>query len=316
MSGADARRVAMIAGSGALPRAIANALGRARVPWSACHLQGHVPQGVGQSRGFRIERFGGLLADLRGAGVTDVVLAGAIARPTIDPSLVDEATAPLVPRIAAAVGAGDDAALRAIVAIIEDAGMRVASVADVAPELVDLPLAGEPSEGDRADIARGRAVLEALGPVDVGQACVVAAGQVLAIEALPGTDWMLASLAPQAPQPPVPRPPVPRAPGARMGDAARGGVFGGISDWLTGPGIARGLPSFPRPDGGVLVKMPKPGQDLRVDMPAIGPDTVRRASAAGLSGIAVARGGVIALERGEMADVLRGTSLFLHAFDA
>lgn len=50
--------------------------------------------------------------------------------------------------------------------------------------------------------------------------------------------------------------------------------------------------------GGVLVKRAKPGQDLRVDMPAIGPDTVARAADAGLSGIEVQAGHVLLLDPG------------------
>ena len=48
--------------------------------------------------------------------------------------------------------------------------------------------------------------------------------------------------------------------------------------------------------GGVLVKRAKPGQDLRVDMPAIGPDTVALAADAGLSGIEVQAGHVLLLD--------------------
>ena len=48
---------------------------------------------------------------------------------------------------------------------------------------------------------------------------------------------------------------------------------------------------------GVLVKRPKPGQELRIDLPAIGPDTVRRAADAGLAGIAVLAGGTLAAGR-------------------
>jgi len=48
--------------------------------------------------------------------------------------------------------------------------------------------------------------------------------------------------------------------------------------------------------GGILVKRAKPGQDLRVDMPAIGPDTVAQAARAGLSGIVVQAGHVLLLD--------------------
>src|SRR5262249_21912352 len=57
---------------------------------------------------------------------------------------------------------------------------------------------------------------------------------------------------------------------------------------------------------GVLTKGPKPGQELRVDMPAIGPHTIEQAAAAGLAGLAVASGAVLMVDRADairMADV-------------
>jgi len=45
------------------------------------------------------------------------------------------------------------------------------------------------------------------------------------------------------------------------------------------------------------VKLIKPGQDRRVDLPAIGPDTVAQAQAAGLVGIAVSAGDAVLLDR-------------------
>jgi DUF1009 family protein len=48
--------------------------------------------------------------------------------------------------------------------------------------------------------------------------------------------------------------------------------------------------------GGVLVKLCKPGQDKRVDLPTIGIETVRKAEAAGLRGIAVEAGAAIVVD--------------------
>ena len=53
---------------------------------------------------------------------------------------------------------------------------------------------------------------------------------------------------------------------------------------------------------GVLAKEPKPGQELRIDMPAIGPRTVETAAAAGLDGIAVEADCVLILDK---ADAMR-----------
>lgn len=49
--------------------------------------------------------------------------------------------------------------------------------------------------------------------------------------------------------------------------------------------------------GGVLVKLPKAGQERRIDLPAIGPETIRLAVEAGLAGIAVRSGETLVAER-------------------
>ena len=59
----------------------------------------------------------------------------------------------------------------------------------------------------------------------------------------------------------------------------------------------RALGKAPRAPSGVLAKAPKPGQEQRVDLPTIGPDTVGKAAAAGVAGIAVAAGQVLMADR-------------------
>jgi DUF1009 family protein len=127
------------------------------------------------------------------------------------------------------------------------------------------------SPSDRSDIDQGLALIRALGPYDIGQCVVVAAGQIEAIEGVEGTDRMLA-----------------RAASLR---AAEGGA------------AAR---------GGVLVKRSKPGQDLRVDMPAIGPATVEGAHAAGLHGIAVEADSVVVAARAQTLQKADALSLFVE----
>ncbi len=63
--------------------------------------------------------------------------------------------------------------------------------------------------------------------------------------------------------------------------------------------------------GGVLVKLAKPGQDRRVDLPTIGLDTVRGAHAAGLRGIAVEAGGTQIIDRAAVTDAADAAGLFL-----
>lgn len=257
---------AIVAGGGALPRLLL-AAGPARL----VRFQGvalDMPNGVDAADLIeaRFERLGELFEALSSAGVSDVCFAGAMHRPALDPNAFDDVTRSLVPRLMAAMGQGDDALLRDVAALFEERGFRVVGAHEIRSDLVaeEGCLAGSPLS--RGDARRARAILEALGPLDVGQSAVAGRGQALGIETLQGTDAML--------------------------------------DFVT-----RTAPG----SGGVLVKRPKPGQDLRFDMPAIGPDTVRRAASAGLSGIEIAAGAVLLLDRDAILAACAETGVSLWA---
>lgn len=267
-------KTALIAGQGGLPKVLADALMQAGEEWAGYHLEGFAPEGIGQTRGFRIEHLGSFLTSLRDDGMTRAVFGGSLARPPIDPTRIDAATMPLVPRMAQAIASGDDAALRVVIDLFEEAGLHVVGTADIAPHLTQMDDIGAPSVQDQKDIARALDVHGAMGALDIGQGVVVAKGQVLAVEALPGTDWMLDSLTP----PPTDQ------------------------------------PDFARPGGGVFLKAPKPTQDRRIDLPTIGPETVRRVAAAGLNGLALERGGVLVLDHETVADLARDAGLWLHSY--
>jgi DUF1009 family protein len=70
-----------------------------------------------------------------------------------------------------------------------------------------------------------------------------------------------------------------------------------------------------REEGGVLIKAAKRGQDLRVDMPTIGPRTVMEAAKAGLSGIAIGAGSTFVLEQEKTLRTADRLGLFLIAVD-
>ncbi|WP_295311668.1 UDP-2,3-diacylglucosamine diphosphatase LpxI [Roseobacter sp.] len=244
--------LALIAGRGGLPAQVVAKLDTAPL---ICVLEGFEPDGLRVDLSFRLERLGSFLKTLRARGVTEVCFCGAIDRPSISPMKFDAATLPLVPAMLRALGGGDDAALRAVVGAFEERGFRVRAAHELAPEL--LAPAGvlsrkEPDDKMRADADRGLAVLAALAPLDVGQGCVVGAGQVWGIEARGGTDHMLAT-----------------------------------------------LPARTVQSRALLIKVPKSGQDMRIDVPTVGPDTIDALIKAGLAGLVIAAGKVILLEAAE-----------------
>jgi len=265
--------LALIAGTGDLPAAL---VARLPAPPLICAMDGFAPAMTADVT-FRIEQLGSFLSGLRARGVTEICLAGAIRRPPIDPAAVDAATRPLVPRIMAAIAQGDDGALRAIIAILEDAGLTVRAAHEIAPDL--LPDAGVLSRkpvttAAHQDAAIAEQTIAEMGRADIGQACVVGNGQVLAREGQAGTDAMLDRLAAQG----------------------RGGKPG---------------PADAAFRGAILFKAPKPGQDRRADLPVIGPQTARRAIAAGLAGIVIAHDGVMVLDQDRVLSALDEAGLFL-----
>lgn len=80
--------------------------------------------------------------------------------------------------------------------------------------------------------------------------------------------------------------------------------------------IARSADFMDGGQAGILIKMPKPGQERRVDLPTIGVETVRNAAAAGLAGIVVEAGGALMVERERMIELANDTGLFLHVFSS
>ncbi len=78
-------------------------------------------------------------------------------------------------------------------------------------------------------------------------------------------------------------------------------------------GFVAATPANLRQSGGVFVKAAKQGQDLRVDMPAIGPDTVASVASAKLAGIVIAADQVMILERAKTIKAVEAAGLFLLA---
>jgi hypothetical protein len=163
---------------------------------------------------------------------------------------------------------GDDQLLRLIVEELEREGFRVVGadtlIADVlAPEGPMTALA--PDADALRDIALGIEVAGRLGDLDIGQAAIVQQGLVLGVEAVEGTDALIARCA--------------------------------------------GLKRAGR--GGILVKVKKPGQERRADLPTIGPHTVRLAAETGIAGIAVQAGHCLIIERAEVIAAADRAGLFV-----
>jgi DUF1009 family protein len=265
----------ILAGGGPLPGRVAAAARAAGRSVFLVGLDGYAEPGVlapFPHATVRLGAAGRILSLLRQNHCRDLVLVGPVRRPSIFDLRPDAEGARILARIGRAAFAGDDGLLAAVVRVLGEEGFRVLGAHEILTEAVGPRglLTRTPADAQAlADINRGVAVCRALGAVDVGQACVVQQGIVLAVEAIEGTDAML----------------------ARATALAR-------------PGI-----------GGVLVKLVKPGQDRRADLPTIGPATVIEAAAAGLRGVAFEAGGTILTDREAIIAEADRRGLFLLGID-
>jgi UDP-2,3-diacylglucosamine hydrolase len=270
----NAGPLGILAGGGTLPRRVAEAAAAQGRPVFIVAFAGQFDPATVE--GFphialRIGEAGRIIAEMRKAGVVDLVMAGGVRRPSISELGLDWRGVQLFARIGVRA-LGDDGLLAAIGQELEREGFRLMGVSEIlAGGVIPAGLMGhhQPDEQARADIAHGFEVARALGAVDIGQAVVVQQGLVLGVEAIEGTDALL----------------------RRVGPLKREGP------------------------GGVLVKVAKPQQDRRIDLPTIGPATVRLAAEAGLRGIAVEAGVTILLDQTEAVAAADAAGLFLIAIE-
>lgn len=263
----DGAPVAIICGGGTLPFAVADAVvrrGRNAVLFAIKGWADPVRVARYRHHWLALGQFGRGRRLAAAEGCRQVVFIGSVIRPALHEIRLDWQTIRLLPRIARLYRGGDDKLLSGIGQIFQEHGFTLIGAHEVATDImVPSGTIGRlgPTPEDSADIACGLAVLSALGPFDIGQAVVVANNQVLGVEAAEGTDNLLARIAE-----------------------------------LRQSGRIRS-----RTRTGVLVKAPKPGQDRRLDLPTIGPQTVAGVVHAGLAGLAVVAGGALMAEPARVA---------------
>jgi len=271
--------LAILAAGGNVPYQVASAAEAAGRKVLVIGIEGEAD---GRLRDFRYEplkwgQLGRVESMISAHGARDVVLIGSISkRPDFSTIGIDLRTLRLLPRILKSMVGGDDQVLGNIIGYLEERGFRVIGAHEVVPELV--AEAGQLTGPSVAKALRddARVAMDAargIGERDIGQAAVAVNGLVVAVEAAEGTDAML----------------------ERVGELhARGRV-----KWS---GRA-----------GVLAKCSKPQQDLRVDMPTIGPQTVAAVVKAGLAGIVVEAGRVMIAERAETLHAAEETGTIILA---
>jgi UDP-2,3-diacylglucosamine hydrolase len=165
-----------------------------------------------------------------------------------------------------------DALIGAVARVLEDEGIRLVDSTLFLKPL--LPEAGVltrrvPNEHESEDIAYGRSLAQQIAGMDIGQTVVIADHACVAVEAMEGTDEVIAR-------------------------AAR---------------IAGGKPL-------VIVKVSKPGQDMRFDVPVVGLPTIEQMRDAGATALAVDAGRTLLFDKIKLIELADATGIAIQAFPA
>lgn len=254
--------VGIVAGGGALPATVARSLegqGRRAVVFAIKGFCDPATVAGREHHWVALGQIGRLTQLLRRERCRDVVAVGSLIRPALSELRLDWQTLRVMPSLIRAFRGGDNHLLTSVARIFADNGFRLVGVNEVAPELTmpeGMLTRRKPDDAALRDIAKGRAALAAMSAFDIGQAAVVIDEHVVALEDIEGTDALLQRVARLRERRRI------RAPAGR----------------------------------GVLMKAPKAGQELRLDMPALGPRTVAGAQEAQLAGIAVVAGQTLLAE--------------------
>ncbi len=274
-------KLGIIAGSGQLPIKIIDACKSSNRAIFVIALEGQTPEatvsGVPHMR-VRLGAAGKIINRLRAEGVADLVLAGGIRRPSLLHLRPDWWAIKFLIK-SRAYGAGDDGLLQAIVHALEiEEGFRIVSPDSIVEHLLAQSGFISTEETD-------------LGPymhdIQIG---------IQAARELGRRDEGQAAI-------------------VRNGRVVALENEAG-TDALLKSLIGNHPSEKPIPGSGVLIKMAKPQQENRVDLPTIGPDTVSLAAAAGLAGIVIEASRSLIIDQEAVCRLADSTGLFVRAMES
>jgi DUF1009 family protein len=200
-----------------------------------------------------IGHLGTFLKILKDAGLTRAVMAGQVKHVKIFGGFVPDLTAmTLLARVKAM---NTDALIAAVADLMREHGVElVDSTAFLAPLLAGAGPMGQraPNEREARDLAFGYRMADAIAGLDIGQTIAVKHAAVVAVEAMEGTDAVI----------------------ARAGD-------------LAGPGVS-------------IIKVAKPNQDMRFDVPIVGIPTIQAMARAGATVLSLDAGKALMFDKSQM----------------
>ncbi len=273
-------KLALISGGGQLPVDVAAYLERTHRPYTVIRIDGLSDEALNAHPGHTLGLgdFARLFEILATEQCKAVTMCGYVQRPDFDTMQRDQGGAEHLPTIQQAGRGGDDSLLRQVAKVIASQGYHIEGAHEANPELLigsGLQAGPDPSPDAMEDALEALRIAGEIGRLDIGQAAVVAGRVTLAVEAQEGTQALLKR--------------IPTLPANTRGTATN--------------------------RKGVLAKVVKPIQDLRLDMPTIGLSTIEDAAAAGLCGIVARTHHLLIVDKAAVYARAGELGLFIYGAD-
>ena len=265
------RKLGIIAGSGPLPKYLAEYCQHSGREYFVIALVGNANEKI--LNGFpvqwvRLGAAGKVIKSLKDQNVEEIVMVGAVRRPSIMTLFPDWEALGIIIRIGTVMLGGDNSLLTAVAGEFERHGFKIIGVDELLSDL--LAPAGpfgriKPDEQDLKFINSGIQQAEIFGKQDAGQAIVIQNDIIIGTENKDGTDELIKR-------------------------------------------CSNRIPNNAKP---ILIKIKKPGQDRRIDLPTIGPLTIQLAAECGFSGIVVEAGQTLVVDRAKVTKIADRCGLFV-----
>ena len=226
----------------------------------------------------RYEKIGEALYYLKNNDISDIAMIGYLERPVIDVLKASVESQRILLKVVSTLNKGDGAIFTAIKKMLIDESFNLVKVQDLLPELT-LPSGRFGSSFEEKvklhEIEEGIAAFLNYAKLDVGQSLVFQGGHCLGMETITGTDEMIKAVI----------------------------NYRKIN-------YRKALTML---SGGILIKGSKPKQVLDIDTPVIGPNTIKLAYKAKLTGLVVERNKVILVNRDLIIDLLKCYNMFIFS---
>ena len=270
-------KLGIISGGGGLPCDVARAATKDNRSVHLIGIEGEAGEQISEFSHSWIKwgEIGRLFSILRDENCHDVVIIGHVKRPDLSQVRMDLGALKLLPFIMKLKTGGDDSILTKIAGLFEDKGHRVCSVLDLVPSLA----------ADLGEMTNSKPNQNDQQDIAKGLDVVAAMGRFDVGQAVVVVNGHVIAV-----------------------EGAEG------TDQMLER--CQSLKQWGRKGRhGVLVKVPKPSQDRRIDLPTIGPKTVELAIEANLSGIAIAAGETLIADKSRTINHANKGKLFIRGED-